>query len=476
MSGLRFTSSDGSIATVTIHDTGSNVWRQMQYTPVAPEIAVVEASDALSDGGEIPIAAYRNVTETVEIYIGDVVSATAARAVLNSINLLFQQARTFQRSKLGPRIYVEFRPENGDSWYRSELLNGKVSPHEDVLGWQLINNVVIATATFTRRHYWEGPEAYLPLTNSGASNQTGGLTVNSANGGSYDHWFSIPGASIGGDLPAPCRVEITNTYASGSRGSAYHIGHSAVAPVSPNSLFFEAESMTIDSFGTGTSSSGNYSNNAVQNFGWTNSSAIEVRMTRAALSGAVLAAASGGWYRMMASIPAFAGDFRLQAKILIAGVTPIWEGPWIAPQSSSWLQDLGVVQLPPYVVEASAGGGMYPLDLAIYMRTTAGGTFSFSMDYLALLPTEGYHTLRQRGYGLPQNARLVDDMILGVVYSDGWSGGGRIGNFISYGSGIELVPGRTNYLCILGDMTNGQAPAAMSMSVRVAYRPRRLTL
>jgi hypothetical protein len=119
-------------------------------------------------------------------------------------------------------------------------------------------------------------------------------------------------------------------------------------------------------------------------------------------------------------------------------------------------------------------GNLYPLYLELYYELSGGG--SVSLDFLALLPLDGYRKLEPRGYGLGYNARLVDDMIEGYVYTDGWATSGKTPHYLGFGDPIRLWPGRDQRLYFYADKNTGVPDIDQTWSVRAYYRPRVLTI
>ncbi len=128
MSGLRYT--DGT-TTLVIHDPTIGIYRQVKYVPVQPDYSTVEFADPLVDGGEIPVTVLKNVTETpVATYNG---TSAQCKQFLRDLNKMFDQARTYQRERSGPKVYMEFRALDTDAWMQSEILNAKISLDEEIL-------------------------------------------------------------------------------------------------------------------------------------------------------------------------------------------------------------------------------------------------------------------------------------------------------------------------------------------------------
>lgn len=152
---------------------------------------------------------------------------------------------------------------------------------------------------------------------------------------------------------------------------------------------------------------------------------------------------------------------RLRVKF---SLTTIWEGPQVLLNTVYGLQDLGVLQLPPYLVGA---GDIYPLNLVLYAQRAATGTHSLSLDYVQLSPLDGWRKLSPRGYGLAYGVRLVDDGIEGQTYTDGWATAGKTGHYS--GGGSAWRSGRPRCHGCMSCMT--RCLAVRRSSARWACRP-----
>jgi len=159
----------------------------------------------------------------------------------------------------------------------------------------------------------------------------------------------------------------------------------------------------------------------------------------------------------------------LRFKVKFA-LTTIWEGPLTLLGTIS-LQELVSMRLPPYLVGA---GDLYPLDLVLSAKSSV--SHSFELDFLQLTPLDGWRKLTHKGYGLGYEARIVDDAIDGYLYTDGWTPAGKTGHYVGYGEPILLQPGKLQRLYFLHMPQAGSFVIYRTLSVKIYYRPRRLTV
>lgn len=454
--------------TTTINLTGGPITLQ-EYVPKAPDLSLVEASAwSMEDGGEVHAVTRRNVTEPVLIAI---VASTNddVREAVRGLEEMFRQAEEYQRRRVGSRVFIEFQPGSSGDVYRSELLYGKVEPSAEALGWQWLAPGVEAQITWRRRFYWEGPEVELSLANGGGSG-TGGITVYNHDDTGHDNWCAITGSAVEGVLPAPIRLEITNSFNDANRAYSFFLGLNAFS--TPGSFPHILEAEDVASGGSSVSDStcsGGYRRDVT----WAGDTEQEV--LRWNLSAALLGAAQGNFFQLIPRFAAATGitDTWFRFKVIYQN-SVVWEGEQRKPDSiyAYLLRELGSAQLPPWLTGSTS---LVALQLALFARRTGGG--SFSLDFVQLTPTDSYRVLTPHGYGLAYNERLVDDGIGGLLYADSGSGTARAGHYVGYGKPLHIWPGRDQRIYFLASgWTANTAEIARTMTVRVYHRPRRLTL
>lgn len=543
----------------------------LEYTPRTPDEREIVVETAFADGGERPVAAFRNVSEVARVALLGEGSATALRTAKAAIDMALSLARRRQERGIGDKVYVEYRPDGYTETYRCEVLGGRVELADEATGWQWADRNIEILIGWQRRFYWEGPEAQLTLTNphhaayvfsaeisdpenavSGYANITGVTDANSnsgrlyfqvyqgmfpndgelsifsdeaatqlvghiatggigvspiiADGGSglggtitltalpastwavaawdydqlapvtvYNHsdaghanYVEITAADVTGDLPAPVRFEITNSYNNTNRASNFFFAHNVLSDPASLTHMLEAEAAS----GGTTTADATCSNGNRKSLGWTGTA--ETELLNWSLSTALLNACRGNYFRLLArfdSAPSYT-DVWIRLRIKFS-LTTIWEGPQVLLNNAYSLQDLGVLQLPPYLVGA---GDIYPLNLVLYAQRNSSGTHGLSMDFVQLSPLDGWRKLSPRGYGLAYEVRLVDDGIEGQTYTDGWGIAGKTGHYIGSGERIAVWPAALQRLYFLHDTMSGSAAIERTLSVKAFYRPRRLTI
>jgi len=396
------------------------------------------------------------------------------RSIIRQIETFLRQAEEYQKRHVGARVYVEFDPGASGIVYRSEILSGKVDCPDDTFSMWWTNQKTRIFMAWTRRYYWEGPEVELPLTNGNGTNVTGGLTVYNHDDGDagHDNYVQIAGTDVGGVIPAPAKIRILNTYNSSARSGQFVIAHNAFSAPASFAHILEAENRNYVAGGTAptadTSSSGGY----IQNISWAGDA--EVLLISWQLSTAFLSDAAGNNFKILARFATSPGT-GYYTTVRVKGPSGYWistlgEGPEVA-LGQMLIQDLGVVRLPPWLIQET---NLEPVDLCIYGRRTGGGILY--LDFVQVTPLDGYRLLKPRGYNTVYNTANVDDGINGVVWNEDSAGANRSGQYIGVGQQIQLWPGRTQRLYFLVTNDAGGAEILRTHSIRMWYRPRRLTL
>lgn len=394
-------------------------------------------------------------------------------ATIQAIQAAFAQAWRRHKKRIGARVYLELTPQGG-TYQRSEITPGSLVKHnENVLGYEWIASAVTGFLTVTRRPWWARARAELALANgSVGSPATGGVVVYNHDdaGSGHDNWVDIDGATITGAIPGPVELRLTNTQNVSQRAYNLHIAHNVLSDPANLPHILEAENATTISSGTATASSDASGGYYVAS-SW--GSSVESRLFEWTLSTALLNAAGGNRFRVLARFHNSVDDtLKARLKILYE-VTTLWEGPQVLLNAGvgTFFQDLGVVRLPPALVGT---GDIHPLYLDLYYEKDGGGTAN--LDFIALLPLDGYRKLEPQGYGLAYNARLVDDQLEGYVYTDGWATAGKTPHYLGLGDPFKLWPGEDQRLYFYADKISGGVQIAQTFSVRAYYRPRVLTI
>lgn len=425
------------------------VMTRPQYTPQVGAYDADEVRETLTLAMEGAVADMANLKSLYQRYL--------------------YQAAVYADRKAGDRVFLEGRVNSSSAWEETELLSGETS-------WVTPRMVKDGQAelaiSWVRKNYWLDPEAQAPLTNGNGTNNTSGLTVWSHDdaGAGHDNYVQIDASAIGGDLPAPVRIELTNTYNDSDRLNYVWVAHNAYSDPANFQHIIEGEASAVGSAVADASCSGGYR----QTLSWAGTTGTAGRWT---LDSTFLSRTRGQWFKVFARVSGLTpGYYRVQCKLMFPASTPLTD---VATSqevllSDRHLQEIGTLQLPPWLPGET---NLAPIALVLQARRAdgvAGG--SFNLDYLHIIPLDGYRLLKPKGYGAAYNIRLALDEINGNVWTDGWAGAGKTGHYTVFGVPIGLVPGRVQRLYFLQDEATGFAPIERTMSVKVFYRTKRLSL
>lgn len=430
---------------ITLNSGNAQILNYLPSTPSQRATAVTKDID----GGEQANTFWDNVTEVAVIIYG---TASQARSALTDINRFFEMARQRQRLQSGPTIKILYAPFDTEPAYSSEVLAGKVAINDEI-GRQLI-------ISWTRRYYWQSEtETQLNMTNDLVGSPTGTLTLANQRRGGYTNYGRITGSDIGGDLPTPAKLVLTNTYNNLDYTRNFYLGH-----------FIETNGLLPNIIECDTGNAVNSSTIVGQNVVLATTSAGTTKHWYGSISNALLQATAGGIFRILAKTDTVTGvaGLQLKAKISIDQLYTVYEGDFVAvPTSGAGVIDLGSVQLPP----SGIAGSTYPLTLELFGRYT-GSSSTIPIDYIQLTPTNSYRVLKAKGFNTGYLAWLTDDPYNKAVYTDGWSTSGKLFNYVPSGNPIMLVPGKTNTIYLLTE----SAEALRTTTLQVYYRRRRLII
>ena len=373
-------------------------------------------------------------------------TADAVRAAVQAVDLLLRQAP--ERTRLGaPPVYLEYRPLDSGEIRRAEVFDGFASwsqaPAERYIGGTL--NTVRGVVTWERAAAWEGAEVEIPLASSTQSVRTGGVTIYSDDNGGNPNWAAIAAANVLGTRPAPIRLRITNATGAGLAWRRVHVGLNVFsAPGSADVWLLGSEAVNgaSRSWSAGADHSG---------LTWL-----------FPLPAALLGQAQGRTFRVLAAFDSLTSSANLRASVgsyISTLYVPMRTGP--ERTGARELVDLGEFPIPPggYNVANAAAA------LAVTVRSAASG--SGTLNFVMLMPTDGYRKLEQVGYTAGNGDSIVDDGIDGGAYL--LSSTSRYPILRGVGD-LRIYPGVDQRLYVLLDEDGGFV-AGRQLTVQAWYRP-----
>ena len=417
-----------------------------------------------------------SITETVVIIVDG--AETVLDSTRSTIIKHLYNAHARQNNRSRDKTFIHFHPDGSAAEYRSEILDGKIANETNVHGEAWGVNAIEFSIIWTRRNYWEGAEAQVPLTNTNGTDNIAGLNIYNCNDGAGSspndrvNYCSIKAADVGGDLPGATRLEMTNAYNDADYLGYVWIGHNFTDPA--NHVWnYEGEDAaggtpTVDAVN---SSGGDYNLLSVSS-----GPAFQELLTWTIATGVVDAAKGGAMkaiIRFSASSDA-ADDIWWRFSIKV-NTFKLWQSGRAKIDSNYGLliRDIATFNLPPWLRGQTSQSAF---NLILEGQQETGGAVAPKIDTLYLIPADGWRYI-QTNDSIPHNQRLVDDGISDSTYIDNGNGLGKRSACVGYGSPILLEPGKLQRLYFLMHTTsNDVAEVARYLSVKLFYRPRRYTI
>lgn len=415
-----------------------------------------------------PDGTYEDVTETIEVmFTGSTV--TVMRDAINTVERFLVEAKNRQKDEAGVRYYFRFKPDGDLVAWRSELLGGRVELGRNAL--QAYGQAKMeARIIITRRHYWEGNTAEIPLASNLDTVQVLGVRIKNHRDTSNSNHVEIASTAITGVLPSPLWIRLKNTSGSSQAYRNWYISNNVWNSPSSFTWEFQGEN-AVAGYGTdtvlATCSNGQYN-------------ALPVNLSSAIpwlIDGGQTERAAGYDFRVLMRMPgAIAQKLYITPSIWastnLALLTPFPKEVAVLTTASR-LVDLGTLQIPPGLGNDSAQAGVHlRLDVRAEVST------NLSVDYIQIFPAYNFRHLVMRGNTIPNNDSIYDNPIEESAYSEENDGDDDKKHAIitPLENPILAWPGRVQKLYFLHDVDTGDAPIATQTTVQAFYRPRLLTI
>lgn len=427
---------DGS-TTFSLSTTNSYL---QQYVPVEPQ------------PGE------QYVSESVELTFY-AASASAMQTAIQGLQRLLDGIRRRQQWGVGPVVYLNFQPDGDATTWRSEMVDARLEYGEDTLS-VYPQAKMPATLVLQREPYWEGALTQIPLTNSSASNNTSGLTIyNHDDGGaSHDNYLQIAAADVGGSLPAPIKLELTN--GTGSTQSWKQIWLACNAFSDPANFTHILEGETQVAGGT-TGSNADSSNSSYATI------TINTQdVHQWTLSAALLQDAQGYDFHMLARFRSVNGTVYIRPAIYdSSGTYALWTGDESqVGLLSDAIIDLGVCPLPPGGYSTAYGAQR------LYWGMRSASSIVVQTDFIAFFPANTFRKLRMLSL-TANGVKVTDDQPEGRAYSVASSV--ETPNVAVSGLPLTVWPNTLQRIYVLWSYADLSASISTTMSAKAWYRPRR---
>jgi len=384
-----------------------------------------------------------------------------------SIQLALQTVeRLISRARAGAGAGLHLMPSAADSEWESRLLDGRA----ELLGGGTLERgrgSQVVRLLLTRSDYWQGSLTALPLSNPNGTDVTDGLALFNHCDSDALHANYADASGAQGSLPAPAQVELIHDRTGPEPLGDLWLG-AGLAPLPGGMLEGEdgATNLTTQILSDATCSGGAY-----RQVSW--NTAAELDVLHWELTQGWLGQAGGRCFRPLLRVANHFthSDLRLFVQVRTAA-SVLFESPAVTLQPGVRLQELPPVLLPPWVPVLDPPAA---LTLALIARRAGGGSTALDVDFVALMPLQGWRRYASLA-GLPYGARLIDDPITGrcvVLHPQS----GELAGHVVYGPGLEVQPGQAQRFWSL--FSTG-SPAGMDIAaqvrLKVTYRPRRRTV
>lgn len=480
MSGgeVKFTSPDDSL--VFDGTTDGAVFR---FDLATPREVRSTAQRATVDGSEVTVMSYRDVQETVMLYIEDTVANILDK--VRRLEKMLQEARRTQYDLHieGP-VYIEYKKDPSDTWYRSEITTGVVLPESGAIDMYLKQGKLVVEVQLMHKWYWERSTEMELSINNPAGAGTGGIEIYNANDAYLSaryNYVQVNNSSILGDMAVPVRIEMYNSYNDANRLGDVWVGMQHAGTPGSLTQVIEGEDF---SGGPGSQQPGvadytKYSNGFYYDAPWSGTG--EVYIGQWDLDDTMLAAYGSNYFHIfgiLGSTQTYT-DLRLRMKLMVA-LTELWQSDQFYAPTGTKLIDFGALRLPPYRII----GTPYDLEFRLYAQRDTAGSHDLDIDFFLLLPISHWRLVDTRAYNCNYQTTLYVDEPEKAAYTKGWSPTptGELHNYTLRGKPLHLVPlSKTTGSQRIVFLMKEDVEAAFfdpdrTATIRVYYRPRRMTL
>lgn len=384
-------------ATRSLHLDGAGVAAPVKGAFYRPGVGVV----GMRDGRE-------TITEEVKISVSG--TRTQVQTVLDTMAELLAFAEHKALSDYD-RLYLRVEYDDIGVTWQSEILDGEVIGNKAGIAAREFGTDVL-TMEIRRLNYWEesAGEALL-LSNESATKQAAVTVWNHTDATSgHNNYIDISKDDIPGDLPAPIELNILHND-SGRTVSQVWIAQQETTgalptwkPIHEGELAAAASGTTLTSTADAASSSGYFGRLAF-------TGGSESRIASFEISYAQMSLFRGKYYKpifRLANTHAYT-DLWLKVKVTYgAAHSAAYDSGWVQSTASVPYVEFNAVKLPPYPAKSNYHGTMY---ISLYAMKTAAASVQLDVDFLQLLPTDGYNRLDMiealaAGYNIKEGANV----------------------------------------------------------------------
>ncbi|MDD5517866.1 MAG: hypothetical protein PHV98_00760 [Candidatus Omnitrophica bacterium] len=305
------------------------------------------------------------------------------------------------------------------------------------------------------------------VVNEALSNESAGAPITIV--GEPCNYVEVAAANIDTVIDAPIRLEIKNDASADISYKDIYIGVSRLNDIANFVWFLEGENFSAT--GGVDTESASCSGGKYCAITWAGNTEQEIGTHP--LTAAMLAASRGAYFRAIARLQAGspAHTISLRLNVELWG-TVISEGPAINLKDSDYMQDLGIIQLPP-----SLWGQTNPKELYLSLLAKKSGGGTIDLDFIEFFPIDYFRSLRSLNYSMANGDYIYVDELQkpNLVYGVD-SSSNKYPVFIPRGVPLKLQNNTKQRIYIIFDEQDHTQNINRKSSVKLYYRPRRLTL
>jgi len=308
--------------------------------------------------------------------------------------------------------------------------------------------------------------AYIVTTEAIPLDEIAGDTVTIV--GAFDNYVQIAAAQVLGVINAPVRLELTNAAGASITYKDIHIGNSRLNNIANFLFTLEAEDGTGGAETKSATASGGLHNVIT-------TAAGEAELWTYTLTKAMMAASRGAYFLAIARLDAgtIAATIHLRLNIKLSATT-IYEGPLVQLTVNEYLQELGIIQIPPYLERFTS-----PTVLTLSLRGYDSATNDVKLDFIQLMPIDSYRFLRQVGYAIANGDAIEVDELVNPTKCEVYgvdSGSDNYRVWVERGTKLKVQPNTLQRFYFLYDESDNTHKIGRKMTVKAYYRARRLSL
>jgi hypothetical protein len=302
------------------------------------------------------------ITASIDLLITST-SGPNVQALVNAVELMALAAfRRQQKPASFPKVFLQLQVDGDANTDRAEIIDCKLKPSDGFLtNWFAFSQP--ATLLITHKAF-EGPRKELSISSNGNSAATGGRSItNNAN-----NWIGIASSQVGGVLPTPVELQLTNT-SGGSRGYRH---------------FFLATNAFSDP--------ANFSHRIAGGSTTTVADSVSTALVTTALSSTVMQDTQGRTFKPLVRITTLGGPVYCRPALRDStgniDLTPDTKEKYIPSLSTAFIE-LDSIALPPGGYQTAWG------DTVFCLVFRSAGAYAVTVESTQLTPTLPWITSRK---------------------------------------------------------------------------------